>query len=568
MVSPLLSKKSQELSAIEVNDNTKKLFQIVYQSLNEKIEKEDDSPKIGVSTLVSKAAFFYEKLRNAIDYEEDHLLRKNAIFRIIKRQIVIEGALKILPAKEISIHLLDELIRASYLPNNKIPETKIDEVTVVLEKYVKLKNLLSLKINSEINIKNDVNKARDLLVERNKLVNWIIALAACEIEESLAKNKIKQTVVNNLFSFLSTNIKLPAELPYEQDLEIQIYLSISRTFSRFDEDMLSFVLFKYYNSHWVEESVSDETIKDLSLNVRSLYQEVQKQLKHPLIKQLDRITNRYALYENVLLETVSVDPVKTYDMLRTDNKSFITSLKKTCNKKYKKAKNRLWRAAVRSIIYIFLTKSIFVFAIEIPAINFFNEPLNILALAINVSFPAVLLFLIVAFTRVPNEANTEKIISGIKEISFVGSERTQPIRLKAKTSRAVFVSFIFNTLYVASFFVSVYFVIWVLNQIHFTWVSITIFLFFLAFVSFFSVVVTKSIKELIVIDKKENLFTFLLDIFYMPIIIIGKWLSNNVSKVNIFIFVFDFLIEAPFKILVEVADDWTRYVKERKDNID
>lgn len=568
MVSPLLNKKSQELSAIEANDNTKKLFQIVYQSLNEKIEKEDDSPKISVSTLVSKAAFFYEKLRNAIDYEEDHLLRKNAIFRIIKRQIVIEGALKILPAKEISIHLLDELIRASYLPNNKIPETKIEEVTIVLEKYIKLKNLLSLKINSEINIKNDVNKARDLLIERNKLVNWIIALAACEIEESLAKNKIKQTIVNNLFGFLSANIKLPSELPYEQDLEIQIYLSISRTFSRFDEDMLSFVLFKYYNGYWTEESVGDETIKNLSLNIRALYQEVQKQLKHPLIKQLDRITNRYALYENVLLETISADPVKTYEMLRTDGKSFIVSLKKVCNKKYKKAKNRLWRAAVRSIIYIFLTKSIFVFAIEIPAINFFNEPLNILALAINVSFPAILLFLIVAFTRIPNEANTEKIISGIKEISFVGSERTQPIRLKAKTSRTVFINFIFNTLYVASFFVSIYFIIWVLNQIHFTWVSITIFLFFLAFVSFFSVVVTKGIKELIVIDKKENLFTFLLDIFYMPIIVIGKWLSNNVSKVNIFIFVFDFLIEAPFKILVEVADDWTRYVKERKDNID
>jgi len=48
---------------------------------------------------------------------------------------------------------------------------------------------------------------------------------------------------------------------------------------------------------------------------------------------------------------------------------------------------------------------------------------------------------------------------------------------------------------------------------------------------------------------------------------IGKWLSSNVSKVNIFIFVFDFIIEAPFKVLVEVAEDWTRYVKERKDNM-
>jgi hypothetical protein len=89
----------------------------------------------------------------------------------------------------------------------------------------------------------------------------------------------------------------------------------------------------------------------------------------------------------------------------------------------------------------------------------------------------------------------------------------------------------------------------------------------LAFVSFFSIITTRGVKELIVVERKENLLTFLLDLFYMPIILIGKWLSNNVSKVNIFIFIFDFIIEAPFKVLVEIADDWTKYVKERKDNM-
>jgi hypothetical protein len=44
-------------------------------------------------------------------------------------------------------------------------------------------------------------------------------------------------------------------------------------------------------------------------------------------------------------------------------------------------------------------------------------------------------------------------------------------------------------------------------------------------------------------------------------------LSGNISKVNIFIFIFDFIIEAPFKILVDIAEDWTKYIKERKDNM-
>jgi len=54
----------------------------------------------------------------------------------------------------------------------------------------------------------------------------------------------------------------------------------------------------------------------------------------------------------------------------------------------------------------------------------------------------------------------------------------------------------------------------------------------------------------------------------MPIILVGRWLSNNMSRVNIFIFIFDFIIEAPFKILVDVAEDWTKYIRERRDNMD
>ena len=53
----------------------------------------------------------------------------------------------------------------------------------------------------------------------------------------------------------------------------------------------------------------------------------------------------------------------------------------------------------------------------------------------------------------------------------------------------------------------------------------------------------------------------------MPIILAGKWLSNGFSKLNIFVFIFDFILEAPFKILVEIADDWTKYVREQRENM-
>lgn len=575
MVSPNLIKKGEENSPLEINDNAKKLFQVIYSEQNKPEERDDDIPKIKVSTLISRLAFFYEKARNAVDYEEEHLLRKNAISRILRRQIMIEGVIKETDSEKIANHLLIELIRGSYLANNKIPETKIKEIGRLLEKYIRLKNQTVLKINASLNLKTDINQAKDLIQEKNYLIHWILTLAACEIEENIGQDRIKQMIVNNMFDVLAKNIKLPADLPYEKDREIQIYLSISRTFLKFDQDMLNFVLFKYYNSEWLEfdkkavfSEQDDQGIKKIASGIIKLRQLIAKQLNHPLAKQLDKTVRLYALYFSILSDTVQSDPAKVYGELQKGEKGFLNAIRKVCNQKYKKAKKKLWRAAFRSIIYIFLTKSIFAILIEIPAIKWFNEQANPISLAINISFPAVLLFLIVLMTRTPNENNTDKIVEGIKEVTIIGQEKKQPLVLRQKTTRNIIASGFFHLIYAASFCFSIYVIIWALGFINFNWVSIIIFLFFLAFVSFFSVVVTRGIKELLIVERKENLFTFLVDLFYMPIILVGRWLSRNVSKVNVFVFIFDFIIEAPFKILVEIAEDWTKYVRERRDNME
>ncbi|NCN99974.1 hypothetical protein GW920_02520 [Candidatus Falkowbacteria bacterium] len=580
MVSPNLTKRAGEINPVELNDDAKKLFQVIHSEKLKSDVRDEDVPYLRVSTLISRLAFVYEKVRNAIDYDEDHLLRKNAILRILRRQVVIESVIREADSSGIASHLLTELIRGGYLPNNALPESLVGEVAVRLEKYIYLKNQIASAINADLGLKTEADKAKALVTKKNDLVHWLLTLAACEIEEHLAPNPVKQRIVDNLFSILSKLIKLPPELPYSEDREIQIYLSISRTFLKFDSDMLSFILFKYYNDAWLDLNVSGdpttsnkiaaglEQIKEIASNFNDLKNQVDDQLNHELTKQLDKIVRAYSLYFSILAEALENDPAKIYRELQTGDKSFIALIRKVCNQKYNKAKRRLWRAAVRSIIYIFLTKSVFVFIVEVPAIHWLGEPLNYLSLAINASFPAVLLFLIVILTRKPKENNTDKIVEGIKEITFKGSERTKSIMLRRPKRRNWLKSLIFNLIYVAAFYVSVYYIVKVLTAIDFTWVSIIIFLFFLAFVSFFSILTTRGVKDLIVVEKKENIVTFFLDLFYMPIIMAGRWLSTNFSKINVFIFFFDFIVEAPFKVLVEVAEDWTKYVKERRENLE
>jgi hypothetical protein len=552
MLNPMLSKKAEK--PLNPNENAKKLFQAVYRE-NKKasVKIDDDVPKINVSEMISKMSFYYEKIRNSVDYTEDYLLRKNAIDRILKRKIVIEGIV-ILSFKSMDIakDLLIELIRAGYLPNNKIPETKIEEIAKVINKYLLLRQY-SLEFG---HIK---------FQEKSDLMNWIISVAASEIEEHLGQNLIDEAMVKYLYEVLVKNIQLQGDSLYTEEKEIQVYIGIHRNLLKFDQDMLSNILFQYYNGSW--KNPTDDGIKKIAQKITSLHESIFKQINHPLAGQMNRLISRYTVFSTIMIDVIKQDPEGVYESFIKDPKAFPRLVKNACNDQYKIMKKKLWRAAIRSIVYIFLTKSIFAIALEVPATKWFGEELNTTALLINISFPALILFMIVLFTKLPSNDNTQKITEGIEEMMFIDKERKEPFKLRPAKQTGKFKNAMFGFVYTITFFLTFGAIIWALEQIGFHWVSIIIFLFFLAFVSFFSVRIRKNAKELMIIPPKENIFSFLADFFYVPIVETGKWLSEKFAKINVFVFFLDFIIEAPFKIFVDITEEWTRYVKERKDEI-
>ncbi|MFH1536657.1 MAG: hypothetical protein ABID45_01570, partial [Patescibacteria group bacterium] len=58
-----------------------------------------------------------------------------------------------------------------------------------------------------------------------------------------------------------------------------------------------------------------------------------------------------------------------------------------------------------------------------------------------------------------------------------------------------------------------------------------------------------------------------IDFFSLPILKVGQWISLNFAKINIFVFVLDFIIEAPLKLVFEVLEDWFSFVREKKEEI-
>ncbi len=540
--------RSSEPSVLTVSPGAKKIFQAIYRAQNGASALADDTTaRLQVSDVISKMAFYYEKIRNAVHYREEHLLRKDAIERILKRQIIIENPIKFsrIDVSASARHLLIELIRAGYLPNNSLPETVVDEVSAIIAKYLELRRFLPSADAGNL--------------------KFVIGLAASEIEELIGPDTVSKTIMSVMYSLLEKRFELPVSLPYEQDLPIQLYLSIHRSFLKFDEDMLSLILLRYFNGDW--ETANKETVQRIAKNASSLRRLIEAQLHHPIAGRLDRVVSSYTVFFTILKDVISEDPELVYDEFFEDPKAFRSRIKKACIKRYGVARTKLWRSAWRSIIYILLTKSVFAALLEIPAARLFGSVVSPIALAINISFPALLLFMAVAISRLPNDENTKRIIAGLEEIVFNEKRRDDPIQIRKPIGRHPIMNVIFGLVYTVTFFISFGAVVWLLEIINFSWVSTVIFLFFLAFVSFFIIRIRRNAKEWIVVETRDSFSRFVLDFFSTPVVATGKWLTGKFSRINVFVFVLDFIIEAPFKIFVDIAEEWTKYVRERKDQL-
>ena len=122
-----------------------------------------------------------------------------------------------------------------------------------------------------------------------------------------------------------------------------------------------------------------------------------------------------------------------------------------------------------------------------------------------------------------------------------------------------------NIFFLITFAISFGIVTWVLRVLHFNWFGVLIFLFLFSVVSFFNALVRQPIRELLISREKEGMVGMLIDTLSMPFVRIGKWMSVNFSRINVFIFLFDVIIEAPFKVVVRFVQQWSGFIRKKKE---
>ena len=90
-----------------------------FEGINIEAKKDHDND----AKIVS--AVWYEKIRAAVEYQESHLIFKNAIARIIKRNILLIPKIK---PKKLLNNLINELVWANYITPKTIDDKKFEEI--------------------------------------------------------------------------------------------------------------------------------------------------------------------------------------------------------------------------------------------------------------------------------------------------------------------------------------------------------------------------------------------------------------------------------------------------------
>src|SRR3989344_1730827 len=109
--------KSENISEGKLSPYIEKFLDKFEERLRKPTETEGNTLK--VSEVLGGLARLYERVRTTIEYKGEHVLRRNAIERILKRRVWEQGSIvENIDERKIAEFLVKELIWARYLPND------------------------------------------------------------------------------------------------------------------------------------------------------------------------------------------------------------------------------------------------------------------------------------------------------------------------------------------------------------------------------------------------------------------------------------------------------------------
>jgi len=510
-----------------------------------KRSRPDDISALSVSQTVSFFALVYEKVRNAVEYRDDHLILRAAIERILRRRFSLNP-----DGRGEAENLLRELLWARYFANGVLGAEDIVIIQSLINKYLLLRRQLVIGREGE---------------SRIFLDKFLMDFITCEIEETLKPESA--IVQSNLSSFIFQVLrkKIKIEGLKEDQKDAYFLVAIEKVFGKSDRSYLRYHLFTTFYKTLAEHS--EKELSSMVTKIPAIFKKIDDMVTNPYVDNIVKFVRKQMPPFLILFALIKSKPNELQEIL-TNRERLWTEIDQTCRDKYQQLGAKVRSLAVRSFIYILLTKMIFAIILEVPVSVFFYGEINRSAIIINSVFPPILMIAILGFFKVPGDDNTKKIYQRI--IDIIDDDKTFETKVafvpKKSAPKRPLLIFGFTVFYTLTFLITLSLIYEFLSNLGFNLVSQSIFIFFVSVVSFFSYRIRQVTKELR-LEEKTSILAPVGDFFFMPMLALGKFFSSGLSKLNFFIFIFDFIIEAPFKLIFEVVEEWIGFVKKRKEEI-
>lgn len=483
-----------------------------------------------VSLAIKRIAFAYERFRNTLEPDEEDILRRKAIHRILERRLA-EDRSPAVTAEQV----LQELMRANYI--EPVTRRFADHIGVRLTRTKAIMKYLDPALH-----------------------RWFLHLAAVTIDRDIYPRTREEALVQIMYHDTYERVEWIDNLVAPDDRAIQLYLASHRALFEADDYEITYHYFVNKFPVWNAPADHAHKATHIAGELPDFYLHIQKALNHSARDRLSRLLRAPAVPYRITRDVIGQPgALVSPEALQSATREAIIE-------RSRRIRQRMNKRAWHSILFLLFTKTILTLIIEVPYELLFLPSLHLGALASNIAFHPLLLFFLATTARLPDHSNTERIVEEVRKV-VTGEAPLPTIIIRQPRVYGAATWAFFALLYVTLFLCLFWGLFIILDLMQFSLVAMFMFVMFLGLVSFLAIRIRRSVSAIRILPLRESVVGSLITFLSLPVLEFGRWLAMHISQLNIVLFFMDRILEAPFKILIDVIEEWFTFVRERKEEI-
>jgi len=521
---------------MEIRPSAQKFLNLCAESLP---ESATDEEQISVSSATKRIAGAYERFRNILEPEEIDILRRHAISRVLYRRVSSASAtVTDDPPVIVATALLQELIRGGYIEAAS--------------------NKLAIAISQKIISLRQIEPGLDA-----DLFRWLLNVVAISIDRLIYPRKPEESLVHLMYHDVYKRTTWTDNLVAEADRPAQLFVGCHRAlFAAADEEIIYHYFIHHFSAWSKDQPLSAEAVNDLVHQLPKFKSDVDQIVNHSSAHRVATILKPVAVPYRIMRQLCQ-DAIVTTE---TSLDSLSNNVRGAIQEKGGTIIRRISARARHSVLFLLFTKTILVFLVEVPYERFFLKEIHWGALIANTLFHPILLFFLSATVRLPSADNVEKIIEQVYKI-ISGDGELPTIVMQAPRQYGALTWATFGLIYTVLFIFIFWLLTFTLDKLGFSLLAIFFFVFYLGLVSFLAMRNRRTVDELRVLPKHESTIGVITSFIFLPVLEFGGLLSRTLQRFNIPLFLMDRILEAPFKLLIDLVEEWFVFIRERREEI-